>query len=416
MRLLAAAGLAPEEFAFAGQKDCQLAIVRCADPDGEPQLLVCRNWNHYNEWYQALNMREGAAAKIEGAFSALVGIANTEAAGEIQKGQIIDAPGGCVHGHSYQVLAVVMMSAGAAMDPEFKAAVLHSIENDAWARCVNAHGRRFVMSQFWKLVDEYNVNRGHAIQYAQETIDDIRNFGISKYDCERKALALVDGGYTVTPVATGAPIFVPQTIDFDPGFFPMKVRRVTVKRIGASGFHVSGTRATFDRTKPLVMQPEILSLFSQVMGEPTLTKHQLVDKMRLLAAMDPDHVVFQTCPALFDELQIPAGAAKTPNKAHRNGDNDAPTNRPVPKRVSGHLQKQLRSASGFNHNKICFYCSAWRGAHNRQQLMTCSGCKLIYYCNKECQAADWKNHKVACREANRAAAAAGGDAAAIVGK
>lgn len=30
--------------------------------------------------------------------------------------------------------------------------------------------------------------------------------------------------------------------------------------------------------------------------------------------------------------------------------------------------------------------------------MLCSKCKLVYYCNKECQKTDWKNHKEICKK------------------
>jgi hypothetical protein len=36
----------------------------------------------------------------------------------------------------------------------------------------------------------------------------------------------------------------------------------------------------------------------------------------------------------------------------------------------------------------------------------CTGCRAVYYCNAACQRAHWKKHKVACREAARAAAPA----------
>ncbi|KAF7338742.1 MYND-type domain-containing protein [Mycena sanguinolenta] len=45
--------------------------------------------------------------------------------------------------------------------------------------------------------------------------------------------------------------------------------------------------------------------------------------------------------------------------------------------------------------KACRTCRA------REPLVTlsrCNNCKYIYYCSKECQRADWKHHKVLCRE------------------
>ena len=34
---------------------------------------------------------------------------------------------------------------------------------------------------------------------------------------------------------------------------------------------------------------------------------------------------------------------------------------------------------------------------SRLKLMCCGGCKRVYYCGKECQAAGWKKHKRQCR-------------------
>ena len=406
MRMLTAAGLAPEEFAFADKpgpsNPGSIHMITCANAFGATQTRIVRNADNYNDWYQALNMREGAAAQMAKHFPAMVAIANTDDNDVFVKNQLISdvREDGNIKkcGHTYHVLAVLLMAAGAYFDPPFKQAVLKSIEQDKWARSLNDHDRRFVMSQFWKLVHEYDVNGGHAVEYVQEGIDDILKFGRSKYSCEEKAFALVEGGYNIIPCCGGSPIFVPDD-KLDPDFFPMIVYRTTVKRTGI--LLDAGAFVHFDS---LVDEPKMMSLFSEILDEPkNLNKQQLVEKMRLLAAMHPDHPCFDYMPGLNHLLRLPGGgAAETPG----NGGNDAPTNRPIPERVTGKLKKQLHSASGFNPNKICVNCAEWRGPHNRKQLMACSGCKLVYYCDKECQRADWKHHKVACCAARAAAAAA----------
>ena len=43
--------------------------------------------------------------------------------------------------------------------------------------------------------------------------------------------------------------------------------------------------------------------------------------------------------------------------------------------------------------QVCCVCS-------KEGAKRCSKCKLQYYCSKECQQSDWKNHKVVCRKGN----------------
>ncbi len=31
----------------------------------------------------------------------------------------------------------------------------------------------------------------------------------------------------------------------------------------------------------------------------------------------------------------------------------------------------------------------------------CSECKLVYYCNKECQNAHWKQHRACCKKGSK---------------
>ena len=43
--------------------------------------------------------------------------------------------------------------------------------------------------------------------------------------------------------------------------------------------------------------------------------------------------------------------------------------------------------------EVCCVCS-------KEGAKRCSKCKLQYYCSKECQQSDWKNHKAICRKGN----------------
>jgi hypothetical protein len=46
---------------------------------------------------------------------------------------------------------------------------------------------------------------------------------------------------------------------------------------------------------------------------------------------------------------------------------------------------------------MCGHCKK-RETMNGSKLMKCQRCKVIYYCSKECQVADWKGHKKLCTE------------------
>ncbi|KAL1951960.1 hypothetical protein VTO73DRAFT_1109 [Trametes versicolor] len=43
-------------------------------------------------------------------------------------------------------------------------------------------------------------------------------------------------------------------------------------------------------------------------------------------------------------------------------------------------------------------CANCRELKDREVIKMCSGCRVMGYCSKECQRADWKTHKPVCRE------------------
>jgi hypothetical protein len=48
--------------------------------------------------------------------------------------------------------------------------------------------------------------------------------------------------------------------------------------------------------------------------------------------------------------------------------------------------------------KTCRRCEKLETQMGNSKLMKCQRCKITYYCSKECQAADWKSHKIMCKE------------------
>lgn len=49
------------------------------------------------------------------------------------------------------------------------------------------------------------------------------------------------------------------------------------------------------------------------------------------------------------------------------------------------------------HNSKCEYCQQ---TANVTDMKRCARCKSEYYCNKECQKAAWKDHKLVCKDEN----------------
>lgn len=47
--------------------------------------------------------------------------------------------------------------------------------------------------------------------------------------------------------------------------------------------------------------------------------------------------------------------------------------------------------------KICAVCG--KGTQEREKVKACAGCGMVYYCGKQCQAADWSEHKKGCKTA-----------------
>jgi hypothetical protein len=52
--------------------------------------------------------------------------------------------------------------------------------------------------------------------------------------------------------------------------------------------------------------------------------------------------------------------------------------------------------NGSYYIKTCQHCAKRETPLDNAKLMTCQRCKVTYYCNRECQVADWKSHKKQC--------------------
>jgi hypothetical protein len=74
---------------------------------------------------------------------------------------------------------------------------------------------------------------------------------------------------------------------------------------------------------------------------------------------------------------------------------------PIKQKAKSALTKLqgLARLSNSNHTcvNMCGHCEK-RETLDGTKLMKCQRCKVAYYCNRECQVADWKGHKKMCKE------------------
>ncbi|GFH49753.1 hypothetical protein CTEN210_06229 [Chaetoceros tenuissimus] len=56
------------------------------------------------------------------------------------------------------------------------------------------------------------------------------------------------------------------------------------------------------------------------------------------------------------------------------------------------LETKMNDLKMSKRNYCCLHCDSYD-----RKLMECSSCHLVSYCSKDCQVADWKNHRKACR-------------------
>jgi hypothetical protein len=60
------------------------------------------------------------------------------------------------------------------------------------------------------------------------------------------------------------------------------------------------------------------------------------------------------------------------------------------------MEKRIDNPSDIVNEKKCAYCDKSGTVAN--QLKSCSNCKKIKYCSRECQVAHWKQHKIYCKK------------------
>ena len=55
-------------------------------------------------------------------------------------------------------------------------------------------------------------------------------------------------------------------------------------------------------------------------------------------------------------------------------------------------------AASVSIQKQCHQCEITADKLTTGSLKTCSGCKKVYYCSRDCQGEDWKAHKLVCKK------------------
>ena len=75
---------------------------------------------------------------------------------------------------------------------------------------------------------------------------------------------------------------------------------------------------------------------------------------------------------------------------------DRETARVVPHDVSTALGIKTRIVNGKMIDRKCANCGEWD--RTGKSYRRCSVCMQVYYCSKECQAEQWKEHKISCKK------------------
>jgi hypothetical protein len=140
-------------------------------------------------------------------------------------------------------------------------------------------------------------------------------------------------------------------------------------------------------------------------GFSTIEKAGLLGQFIRLVPVDPESsadvvTLLQTCLELVKKKLkpgTPTGDILDAVIAGKDG--------PINEKARSSLVR-LQSSARLSNNKdtwcvkSCRHCQKieTRQVDTSAVLMKCQRCKIAYYCNRECQVADWKSHKKACSD------------------
>jgi len=66
--------------------------------------------------------------------------------------------------------------------------------------------------------------------------------------------------------------------------------------------------------------------------------------------------------------------------------------------IKSHVRATASAIADEHSQPGCHKCN--KIAHSSGALSKCSRCKVVAYCSRECQAADWNTHKQSCQKQN----------------
>ena len=194
------------------------------------------------------------------------------------------------------------------MDPGFVAAVLETIQQDRWAADPSATNRRLVMEQFRKMVANYDTDGGKAVRYIQESIYDLCQYGVSKYETSSDlSFNAIDDGWQILS-KSGEVLMQENLVGLDYQYFPLLVTQAAIE-LDFQPVGLRGYQFLVDQNKPLEDQPVFMDQIRemlQIPAEEELSGQELVAELKEFVQFCPEfgNSLEANCPGFLKLLLV----------------------------------------------------------------------------------------------------------------